>query len=343
MRRCSVCVLPENFPGITIDQDGVCSLCRDFTARHPPAPSARLTDTLWSLLADAKARNHRYDAVVAFSGGKDSSYLLHLLASRFGLRLLAVTFDNGFVSSACFANMRNVVSALAVDHIVVRHRQDHMNAIFLESALSRVFPDHLTRFGSGVCIACIRIVITTMLRIAIEKNVPMVMLGNTPGQVLTSDEELIFKDNVIPLPLRRQLFARLAERTGPWAYDYLTLSAVEYKTRPFPWIVSPLPIVGYDENEIYRVLPDLGWSKPTDVDPSSTNCRLNAFGIIRHKNLYRFHPYDYEMSQLVRLGVLTREAALDKLNDHDDTVVDVASAVERDLMCRSCSRCGPGA
>jgi tRNA(Ile)-lysidine synthase TilS/MesJ len=343
MRRCSVCVLPENFPGITIDQDGVCSLCRDFTAGHPPAAPARLMDTLSSLLADAKATNHRYDAVVAFSGGKDRSYLLHLLASRFGLRLLAVTFDNGFVSATCFANMRNVVSALAVDHVVVRHRQDHMNAIFLESALSRVFPDHLTRFGSGVCIACIRIVITTMLRIAIEKNVPMVMLGNTPGQVLASDEELIFKDNVIPLPLRRQLFARLAERTGSWAYDYLVLSADEYQTRPFPWIVSPLPIVGYDEDEIYRVLAGLGWTKPVDVDPSSTNCRLNAFGIIRHKNLYRFHPYDYEMSRLVRLGVLTREAALDKLNDPANTVVDVASAVERDLMCRSCSRCGPGA
>lgn len=343
MRRCNVCVLPETFPGITIDQDGVCSLCRDFSAAEPPGPSARLTEALSNIIADAKRQNHRYDAVVAFSGGKDSSYLLHLLASRFGLRLLAVTFDNGFISAACLTNMRNVVSALAIDHIIVRHRQDHMNALFLESALARVYPDHLTKFGSSVCISCIRVVITTMLRVAIEKNVPLVMLGNTPGQVLASDQELIFKDNVIPHPLRRQLFARLAERTGSWAYDYLMLSADEYKTRPFPTIVSPLPIVGYDEDEIYRVLAELGWSKPTDVDPSSTNCRLNAFGIIRHKNLYQFHPYDYEMSRLVRLGILSREAALNKLNDPSGTVIDLASEIERDLLCRSCDNCRPRA
>ena len=35
---------------------------------------------------------------VGDSGGKDSTYTLSLLRQRYNLRVLAVTFDNGFIS-----------------------------------------------------------------------------------------------------------------------------------------------------------------------------------------------------------------------------------------------------
>jgi predicted PP-loop superfamily ATPase len=339
MTRCARCVLPETFPGISFGDDGVCSICRAFAAREPSADSAtRQRETLSRIVETSRVTAQRHDAVVAFSGGKDSTFLLYLLKKQFDLRLLAVTFDNGFLSDASFDNMRTVVAALGVDHVVVKYRQDHVNRIFLASALGRVYPDHLTKFGSGTCISCIRMVMTAALRTAVEERIPMVMLGNSPGQVLRSDDELIYRDNRIPFALRRQLFARVAERTGPWVYDYLMLTAAEYATNPFPYFISPLPIVGYDEAEIFRTIATLGWSRPRDVDPHSTNCRLNAFGIVRHQNLYRFHPYDYEMSQLVRLGSMSRDAALEKLEDRAGRVMGVATRVERDLFCGSCDR-----
>lgn len=342
MKRCTKCILPETFPGISFAEDGVCSICSDFAERGPSVNSANhLSEALSEIIEASKAKRQQYDAVVAFSGGKDSTYLVYLLKEKFDLRLLAVTFDNGFLSDSCSANMRNVVAALNVDHTIIKYRQDHLNGVFLESALSPVYPDHLTKFGSGVCISCIRMVMTASLRTAIEKQIPMVMLGNSPGQVLRSDEELIYQDNKIPFALRRQLFAKVAERRGSWVYDYLMLTAKEYKTNPFPYIISPLPIIGYDEAEIYRTIAELGWSKPKDVDPNSTNCRLNAFGIIEHKNRYKFHPYDYEMSQLVRLGSMSRDTALEKVEDPAGKVIDVAVQVERDLFCGSCSKqCG---
>lgn len=337
MMRCTRCVLPATFPGITFGEDGVCSVCRDFQSRGAGAPPARRrAESLDSVIGAARARGGRYDAVVAFSGGKDSTYLLHVAKEVLGLRPVAVTFDNGFLSEASTSNMRNVVSALDVEHVIIRYPQSRLNAIFLASALSLVYPDHLTRFGSGVCISCIRMVLTSALRTAIERHIPLVLLGNSPGQVLRSEEELIYRDNTIPFALRRRLFTGVAERTGAWVYDYLMLTAKEYATSPFPHTVSPLPILGYDEAEIYRTIARLGWSKPTDVDPNSTNCRLNSFGIVMHQNLYGFHPYDYEMSQLVRLGALTRQAALDKVSDRDERAAAVAGQVERALFCGSC-------
>jgi len=342
MKRCTKCTLPGSFPGISFDNDGICSICNDFFSRGTsPDSAAQLNEHLLALFETAKSQNRPYDAVVSFSGGKDSTFLIYALKERFDLKLLAVTFDNGFLSHACAANMRNVLGALNVDHIVIKPRQDHLNAIFLESALSPIYPEYLTKFGSGICISCIRMVMTAALRTAIEKRIPLVMLGNSPGQLLRSDHELIYQDNKIPFTLRRQLFSKLGERLGPWVYNYVMLTADEYRTTPFPHIVSPLPILGYDETEIYKTIAQLGWSKPKDVDPNSTNCRLNAFGIIRHQNRYGFHPYDYEMSQLVRLGSMSREAALKKIEDEDGMVFDVATSVERELFCASCSQhCG---
>ncbi|MEY9900971.1 7-cyano-7-deazaguanine synthase [Bradyrhizobium sp. USDA 329] len=322
----------------------MCSICREFVRRDTtPARAAQLADALQQVIAANRSDGRRYDAVVAFSGGKDSTFLLKVLQEKFRLNLLAVTFDNGFLSRAAFENMRKVVAALHVDHVIVKYRQDRLNEIFLASALARVYPDYLAKFGSGVCISCIRMVMTAALRTAIARQISMVILGNSPGQVLRSEKELIYRDNTIPFAMRRQLFAKLAERTGSWIYDHVMLRRDEYQTRPFPYIVSPLPILGYDEAEIYRSIMGLGWRRPADVDPNSTNCRLNAFGIIRHKNLYGFHPYDYEMSQMVRLGSLPRDVAAERLADPEGAAIDVATDVERELMCGSCCRRAGGA
>jgi hypothetical protein len=331
MKRCARCVLPETFPGISFGEDGVCSVCHDFDTRNSGGLAKHRRESLDRLIEASRSGGRgRYDAVVAFSGGKDSTFLLSVLKEQYDLRLLAVTFDNGFLSQASFSNMRKAVHALDVEHVIIRIPQSRMNAVVLSSALARVYPDHLTKFGSGVCISCIRMVMTFGLRIAIEKQVPLVMLGTSPGQLLRSEEELIYQDNKIPFALLQQLFSKLAERTGPWVYEYVMLTQKEYAADPFPYFVSPLPILGYDEGEIYRRIGALGWSKPVDVDRSSTNCRLNSFGIIRHQNLYRFHPYAYEMSQLVRLGSISRDEALERLSDSGE---DVAEGVERDLMC----------
>jgi hypothetical protein len=333
MKRCTKCVLGPHFPGIIFGEDGVCSICQEFSERQKTVASPRDFGGILSKIIDAsKSKGPRYDAVVSCSGGKDSTFLLHLLQEKYHLRLLAVTFDNGFLSEACSANLRIVTARLNVDHIIIRYRQDRLNEIFLASGQSPLYPEHLTKFGSGVCISCIRMVMTAALRTAIEKQVPMVMLGNSPGQVMRSPDELIYQDNRIPYALRRQLFDKLADRTGPWVYDYLMLTAEEHRTRPFPYVVSPLPVLGYDETKIYRTIAGLGWSKPKDVDPNSTNCRLNAFGIVKHQNLHQFHPYEYEMGQLVRQGLISRDAALERLADHDGKGMAIAAQVERDLL-----------
>ncbi len=332
MIRCVKCILPESFPGITFDSEGICSVCTIFNEQKQHIPSLEKLKTKFDqLVSENKSDDSKYNALVAFSGGKDSTYLVYKLKETYGLNILAFTFDNGFISESTFTNMRTVMERLAVDHIIFKPRHDLIKRIFSTSASDDIYPTSLLKFGSSICISCIRMVNNLSLKTAIEKNIPMVMLGNSPGQLIQSENEIIYQDNRIPYELKKGLFKPLADKVGDEVYQYLLLDKKDYQTKPFPHTINPFPIIGYDETAIYKTISELGWRRPEDVDPNSSNCQLNSLGIVKHKEKLNFHPYDYEMSMLVRLGKISREEALRRVEDPDNITPGLAEKVEKKL------------
>ncbi|MGD9201947.1 MAG: hypothetical protein PVI26_10315 [Chitinispirillia bacterium] len=101
---------------------------------------------------------------------------------------------------------------------------------------------------------------------------------------------------------------------------YHIFKTLYYRTKPFPHIINPFPIIGYDEKELYSVIKKLGWERPKDVDPNSSNCRLNSLGIKKHLEIHNFHPYDYEMSMLVRMNVIDRNTAMERVEGQNSKV-----------------------
>ena len=75
LRRCTHCVLPETFPFINFDEDGVCNYCHHYAKMNPRGVDA---------LRDAFNLHQKADGsvkcVVSFSGGRDSSYTLHYVS-----------------------------------------------------------------------------------------------------------------------------------------------------------------------------------------------------------------------------------------------------------------------
>jgi N-acetyl sugar amidotransferase len=114
---CNRCVLDTTVSDIRFDENGVCNYCKihDIQERKYP-PGAEGKANLDGLLAEIKrkGRGKKYDCIVGVSGGTDSTYTL-LLAKRFGLRPLAVHFDNGWNSEISVSNIRNSIEALGVD------------------------------------------------------------------------------------------------------------------------------------------------------------------------------------------------------------------------------------
>ena len=101
---CTRCVIPDTFPGVTFDADGVCVFCQEAPSREEYLSNQRdLRAQMETEIARLRGRGE-YDAIVAFSGGKDSSFTLQTLVEDYGLNVLAVTIDNGFIASQALVN-----------------------------------------------------------------------------------------------------------------------------------------------------------------------------------------------------------------------------------------------
>jgi hypothetical protein len=82
-------------------------------------------------------RKKKYDVIIGVSGGTDSSYLLHL-AVKFGLRPLAVHYDNTWNSAISTQNIKKLVSKLNIDlktYVVDNQEQDEIILSFFKAGI----------------------------------------------------------------------------------------------------------------------------------------------------------------------------------------------------------------
>lgn len=118
IKICSRCIYDERIPSITFDSEGVCNYCHQIdalTAEYgmgAPEGRKKLEDIIEKIRKDGKGK--KYDCIIGVSGGTDSSYLAWL-TKHWGLRPLAVHYDNTWNSAIATENIRKVLSALEID------------------------------------------------------------------------------------------------------------------------------------------------------------------------------------------------------------------------------------
>ncbi len=342
VRRCTRCVLPETFPGIRFDGEGVCQYCQRVPAAGPQAERreaqrASLRVKFEELVSQVRTRPG-YHCLMSWSGGKDSTYTLWLLKEQYGLRVLAFTFDNGFVSPTALTNMRLVAENLNVDHVIVKPRFDLLRELFLASMRPGMYPPRALERASGICNTCMALAKGIGLRMAFEKGlesgrgIPFLAYGWSPGQIPLASA--IFRTN--PRMLRAMVEAArapLEEIAGDRVAVYFPEEHHLQNVREFPYNISPLAFLDYDEEVAVRRIEALAWERPRDTDPNSTNCLLNSFANQVHLEQMGYHPYVMELAGLVREGYMSRREALSRLECAG--VPEVVTAVEAKLGLNS--------
>ncbi|MBI4615426.1 MAG: hypothetical protein HY720_17545 [Planctomycetes bacterium] len=111
---CARCVLPETYPFVDFDREGVCRYCRDY---RPYVPEG--VEELHRLADRVRSRDGRADSIVAISGGRDSSYMLHHVKKVLGLHPIAYTYDWGMVTDLARRNIARLCGKLGVEHVLV--------------------------------------------------------------------------------------------------------------------------------------------------------------------------------------------------------------------------------
>jgi hypothetical protein len=229
--------------------------------------------------------------------------------------VLAFTFDNGFVSKQAFRNMEKISDLLGVDHIIYKGRLDLLRSVFNASARGdEIYPKSALGRASNICTSCMGLAKSMALRLCVEKNIPMTAFGWTPGQVPLASG--IFKSN--PEMIRKMqeaASAPLRRLVGDAVRPYFLEEEHYRDAERFPYNISPLAFMEYDETLIYEYVEELGWKRPRDTDANSTNCLLNSYAIHIHLEQERFHPYVAELAGLVREGRMDRDEAIKRLNE----------------------------
>lgn len=324
MKICTTCVLPETFPGIEFDKSGACNYCRKAFVRKTNAAElkGKYRDKFLALIAEIREGDcyceRPYDAIVAYSGGKDSSFTLKVLTLEFQLKVLAMTFDNAFLAPRALENIKNVCRSLDIDHVMVSPNQGMLTRTFRNAIHADCYPPKALQRASTICNVCMDLIKSLVLKTAIEMAIPLISYGWSPGQIPMQSSVLrlnlamleqaqgtmkrcvqkIMGDDSVPFVLRERHFDLFSGNT---------------------YNIYPLAFLDYDERKILNEIRSLGWEPPEDTDANSTNCLLNAFANKAHQERFGFHPYAFEIAGLVREGHMTREAGMKRLSTPPDS------------------------
>lgn len=301
LKVCSRCIFDETLSAITFDENGVCNYCKmidNLKATYKtgtPEGEATMMKIVEQMKKDGKGK--KYDVAVGVSGGTDSSYMLYL-AVKWGLRPLAVHYDNTWNTSTATENIRKVTSKLKVDlytHVTDNKESDDIfRSFFLANVLEIDGP-------TDIALA------ETMYRAASKYGIKYVLEGHSFIAEGVSPLGTGYVDGAYIKYIHRQ-FGRIKMKTFP-NMDFMSF---------MKWIlvkrirkIRPLWYINYSKEEAQKFLEkEFGWSY---YGGHHLENRMTAF----NHSVYSPQKFDSDqrnnsIAASVRAGILTREEGLKK-------------------------------
>ncbi len=113
--RCTSCLIPSTVKNIPFN-GGTCSLCAACSDGEAAKKAQAMEDGLEDLIEGIRVRGRgaQYDCLLGLSGGRDSTYLAHLLVRKHRLRVLAAYYRTPFTPDVTDQNVRRTVQALGI-------------------------------------------------------------------------------------------------------------------------------------------------------------------------------------------------------------------------------------
>lgn len=109
MKYCKQCVMPDTRPGITFNEDGICSACQSYAHRKEIDWDKRYKE-LEELCDKYRGMNGTsFDCAIAVSGGKDSHYQVYLMKEVLKMNPILFSVEDNFdMTEAGKHNIQNI-------------------------------------------------------------------------------------------------------------------------------------------------------------------------------------------------------------------------------------------
>ena len=316
IKTCKKCLLPENYPGIDFNSKQECSYClgeKHYGVTNDPAilyrmsQKDKLKDDFEKILRECKGQAE-YDCLVPLSGGKDSTYLAYLLKEKYDLNILGVTVDTGFMSPVALSNLEQLVSKLDIDYILCSPKSGFFKklyAYFLTHPKFEKEKHEEIGYVSTVCRICTKAMHSILLKEAMIRGIPIILLGYSSDQIEHHFYEIPQKEikekSWIPEELYHKPFD---EEDRSYFWDPKRYPQTEL----FPRILFPYHVIGHPNiAELKQKVMDLGLIKNRrKSDPLLTNCQLNLLMMCLDFKKLGYNSYIPAFSHQIREGKESR-------------------------------------
>jgi N-acetyl sugar amidotransferase len=208
--------MPETREGIKFDEMGQCQACVsseqkihiDWTVRRK---------ALDEIVQQAKSKaGDNYDCLLPISGGKDSTWQMHVIVKELGMKPLCVTHNHNWYSKTGWYNLQNGLERLNIDHVMFTPNRSLVNRCARRS---------VETIGDA-CWHCHTGVSAFTLKMAVAYKIPLIIWGES-----TAEHGRATYDK--PDKFDRDYFLKVSAKLTPeqFACEYITVRDLfPYKT-----------------------------------------------------------------------------------------------------------------
>jgi N-acetyl sugar amidotransferase len=300
--------MPNTQEGQSFDESGICNVCRS-SEEKMRIDWAERRGSLTEILEAAKLRNadNEYDCLIPISGGKDSTFQLHVLVKEFGMRPLAATFSHNWFTSAGMYNLFNALEKFDIDHVMFTPKRSLVNRLAKKS---------LSKIGDS-CWHCHAGVGAYPLRVAKDYGIDLVIWGES---VAESSSRGTYKDPIMKFD--QDYFHKVSAKIDP--IDFVDEDVSMQELKKFESLSSDeysrLEIIGIhlgdflfwdEERQTEFVKEEYGWREDviegTYKGYKSTECIMPGVHDFACYLKRGYGRTSFHTSADIRAGLMSRE------------------------------------
>jgi N-acetyl sugar amidotransferase len=301
-KRCILSQRDDRF--IEFSADGICNHCQQFDEAWKDIPKTELESAalLEPVLDRIKSRGKgaKYDCLIGLSGGVDSSYIA-LLMKRYGLRPLAVHFDNGWNSELAVDNIQRVVSKLDIDlmtHVIDWDDFRALQVAYLKASVIdiEVLTDHAI-YG-------------TLYKVALDNGIKSIISGvNTATEIVLPHSWIYDKLDDANI---KDIFKKFGDGRKLRNYPFVDRARRRRINSADVDVIRILDLIVYRDAEARSAIAsELGWREYGGKHHESIFTKFYQCFILPRK--FSVDKRRAHLSNLICSGQLTRQQALDEL------------------------------
>ena len=315
LKYCTRCCMPETAEAFEFDELGMCQPCAS-SEQKMHINWLKRKDILKTILDKYSSNNDYYDCMVPISGGKDSTFQLHVLTHLYNKRILGSTFNANWMTKTGRKNLMNAILNFDIDHINFTPRRNVINKLAKKS---------LSMIGDA-CWHCHAGVGSFPLQVALDFKIRLLIWGESVSE---NDGRATYAN---PIQFDRDYFTKISARfyAEEMTDENINARDVLPYTLPSAQEIEKEEIIGIhlgdymfwdDERQMEYVRNNYGWQEDK-VEGSykgykSVECIME--GVHEYSNFIKrgYGRGTYHASEDVRKGLLLRSEGFELGKKYD--------------------------